>query len=219
MIRAVLLDALGTLVELEPPAPHLSRALGISAPDAERAIAAEMAYYRAHLDEGRDAESLAELRRRCAAALGDALPDGTHPNDLVATLLGALHFRAFADARPALELARGRGLRPVVVSNWDCSLPDVLERIGLAPWLDGVIASAAAGARKPSAAIFERALSLARVDPAEAVHVGDSATDDVEGASSAGIEAVLLRRDGGPGPPGVTTIASLSELERLLPAE
>jgi len=217
--RALLLDALGTLVELEPPAPHLQRALGsISGPDAERAIAAEMSYYRAHLDEGRDAESLAALRRRCAEALRDALPNGTTPTDLdelVAVLLDSLRFRAFPEAPEVLHAARARGLRLVVVSNWDCSLPDVLSRIGLAPLLDGVVTSAAAGARKPEAAIFERALSLAGAAPSEAIHVGDSPVEDVNGARAAGITPVLLRRDGGPGPPGVTTIASLAELESL----
>jgi putative hydrolase of the HAD superfamily len=215
----LLLDALGTLVELEPPAPHLRRALGvISEPEAERAMAAEMSYYRAHLDDGRDAESLAALRRRCAEALRNALPEHARPSDLnalVETLLGSLHFRAYPDARPALEAARSLGLRLVVVSNWDCSLPEVLARIGLAPLLDGVVASAVAGARKPAAAIFERALLLAGATPSEAIHVGDSRLDDVEGARGAGIEPVLLRRDGGPGPPGVTTVATLAELESL----
>ena len=79
-MAAILLDALGTLVELEPPAPalrsELSRrfALELSEADCERAIAAEIAFYRAHLDEGRDAASLAAVRRRCAGALRDALP-------------------------------------------------------------------------------------------------------------------------------------------------
>ena len=77
---AVLLDALGTLVELEPPAPRLraelARELGIeiSRPRPQRAIEAEIAYYRAHLDEGRDPASLASLRRACAEALRRALP-------------------------------------------------------------------------------------------------------------------------------------------------
>ena len=219
MIRALLLDALGTLVELEPPAPHLQRALGgISEADAERAIAAEMSYYRAHLGEGRDAESLAALRRRCAAALHDALPAGARPADadeLLAVLLDSLRFRAFPDAPEALETARSRGLRLVVVSNWDCSLPDVLSRIGLAPQLDGVIASAAVGARKPEAAIFERALSVAGVHASEAVHVGDSIEDDIEGARAIGIRPVFLSRDRAAGPAGVTTIASLAELDAL----
>lgn len=219
MIRALLLDALGTLVELEPPAPYLKDALGgISDADAERAIAAEMSYYRAHLQEGRDAESLAALRRRCAQVLRDALPQLDRRPDLdglVAVLLDSLHFRAFPDAPEALKAARARGLRLVVVSNWDCSLPDVLARVGLAPLLDGVVASAPAGARKPEAEIFERALSLAGVAPSEAMHLGDSPLEDVEGARAAGITPVLLRRDGASGPPGVTTIASLAELEAL----
>src|SRR5690349_16059311 len=63
--RAILFDALGTLLSFEPPAPHLRAALreragiDVGADAAERAIRAEIAYYRAHLDEGRDPEALA----------------------------------------------------------------------------------------------------------------------------------------------------------------
>lgn len=218
MIRALLLDALGTLVELEPPAPHVARELQIPEPDAEKAIAAEMVFYRAHLNEGRDAERLAALRRRCAEVLADALPAAVRPADvdeLLAVLLDSLRFRAFPDVPQTLQAARARGLRLVVVSNWDCSLPDVLTRIGLAPLLDGVVASAVAGARKPEPAIFERALSAAGVASSEAIHVGDSVEDDVEGARGAGIKPVLLRRDGSAGPAGVTTIHSLAQLMEI----
>lgn len=218
MIRALLLDALGTLVELEPPAPRLAQALQISQAEARQAITAEMAFYRAHLNDGGDAESLVALRRRCAEVLREALPERARTADLdemVEILLASLRFRAFADARPALEAARARGLRLVVVSNWDCSLSDVLARIGLAPLLDGVVASAAVGARKPAAEIFERALSIAGVSAAEAVHIGDSLREDIEGARAAGIEAVLLQREGTPGPPGVTKIATLAQLESV----
>jgi len=55
--RGVLLDALGTLVELEPPWLHLG---GDEPERAERAFRAEMAYYRSHSDEGRDTDSLAD---------------------------------------------------------------------------------------------------------------------------------------------------------------
>ena len=41
---------------------------------AERAIAAEIRYYRAHMHEGRDAASVRALRARCAEALRAALP-------------------------------------------------------------------------------------------------------------------------------------------------
>jgi putative hydrolase of the HAD superfamily len=218
---AVFFDALGTLVALEPPAPLLCRGLAermgieITAADAERAIAAEISYYRAHLDEGRDAHSLARLRRRCAAVLREALPSGVREADLDVVeevLLGALRFRAFDDARPALIAARRVPARVVVVSNWDVSLKEVLERVGLTPLLDGVITSAGVGARKPSPQIFLDALAFAGVPPERAVHVGDSVSEDVAGAFGAGIAPVLLRRDGRPGPPGILTIATLAEL-------
>jgi len=106
-----------------------------------------------------------------------------------------------------------------VVSNWDVSLPDVLARIGLAELVDGVMPSAQAGADKPHAAIFLRALALAGVPPAEAIHVGDSLREDVAGAGAAGVRPVLLARaDPPPGTPaGVPVIASLGELAALAP--
>lgn len=227
--EALLLDALGTLVALEPPAPKLRRALlsgfgvSVSERDAELAIAAEIAYYRSHLDEGRDEATLAALRRACAQAMGAALPtearERLDPDALESALLESLEFSVFEDVRPSLRELRDRGLRLVVVSNWDVSLTDVLRRLELSPLLDGIVTSAAAGARKPAAAIFERALRVAGAAPGLAAHVGDSVVEDIEGARAAGIEAILLRRDGSPGPQDVRTIRSLAELAAAIQAE
>lgn len=190
----MLLDALGTLVELEPPWTHLAAALGVEADEGMvRAFEAEMRYYREHSDEGRDADSLADLRRRCAAILsrelGREIP--------VETMMGAIRFRPFPDAPPALSELRGVGLTLVCVSNWDCSLPQVLERCGIGRLLDGVVTSAEAGARKPDRAIFERGLELAGCGAADALYVGDTPAEDLDGAGSAGIRAMLIDRDGG----------------------
>ena len=223
MPRAVLLDALGTLLELEPPAPRLRTELlqrfgvRIGETDAQRAIAAEIGYYRAHLDEGRDPVALAELRSRCAEALRDGLPDDERiaaidNAALTSALLASLRFEPFADVRPALAAARAAGRRLLVVSNWDASLNEVLDRLGLSPMLDGVVTSAEFGVRKPAPEIFEHALALAGVAADEAIHIGDSLAEDVAGARAAGIEAVLIKRDGKPGPPGVRTIATLAAL-------
>ena len=218
---AILLDALGTLVALEPPAPRLRAELAerfgleVSEAEAAGAIAAEIAYYRAHLDEGRDATGLESLRRRCAEVLRSALPgDGARleVDPLVEALLAALHFTAFDDVRPALEAARARGQRLVVVSNWDVSLVGVLRGLELEALFDGIVTSAGAGVRKPSPAIFEQALTLAGVSAAEALHVGDTHDEDVAGARAAGIEPVLIRRGDGPPVPGVRNISSLAEL-------
>jgi putative hydrolase of the HAD superfamily len=192
--RCVLLDALGTLVELEPPWVHLAAELGVE-PDErlERAFRAEMRFYREHSDEGRDSSSLAALRRRCASVLADELGRSVS----VEEMMSAIRFRAFPDAPPALDELRAEGLRLVCVSNWDYALPDVLERVGLRDRLDGVVTSAAAGARKPDPRIFAAALEVAGCSAGDALHVGDTPAEDIDGARAAGISALLIDRDGG----------------------
>jgi HAD superfamily hydrolase (TIGR01509 family) len=101
----------------------------------------------------------------------------------------------------------------IVLSNWDVTLPEVLGRVGLGELVDGVVSSAAAGARKPDPAIFARALALAEVKPTQARHVGDSLEEDVAGGRAAGIAVLWLNRAGDPVPSGVTAIGSLAELD------
>jgi HAD superfamily hydrolase (TIGR01509 family) len=198
--RAVFLDALGTLVELEPPWTRLACAL----PDAgdapvEAAFRREMAYYREHAHEAVDAATLVDLRRRCAELLSSEL--GREVD--VETMMSSIRFHPAPDARPALTRLRELGLTLICVSNWDVSLPEVLDRAGVGGLLDGVVSSAAARASKPDPAIFQRALELAGCEPGEALHVGDTPEEDLAGAEAAGIPALLLGRD----------IASLGEIE------
>jgi HAD superfamily hydrolase (TIGR01549 family) len=103
----------------------------------------------------------------------------------------------------------------VIVSNWDCSLPDWLGHTGLLELVDRVVTSADVGAAKPDPAMFERALEVAGSSAEDSVHVGDSLDNDVRGAGAAGIRAVLVQRDGEP-PAGVETIRALTELPSLL---
>jgi len=217
LTRAVFLDALGTLVELEPPWRYLRSVVPEDVDDERlvRAVRAEMAYYKAHAHEGRDAASLAELRARCAAVLSRELGVEVGPDELVE----AVRMRAYPDADPALRALRERGLRLVAVSNWDCSLARVLARCGLEPLLDGAVSSAEAGSRKPDPAIFAPALGIAGCAPQQALHVGDSPEEDVEAALAAGIPVLLIDRDGdGDGSEGVPRISSLEQIEDHLRA-
>jgi HAD superfamily hydrolase (TIGR01509 family) len=204
---AVFLDALGTLVELEPPWDHLRDAApGVPEEDLVRAVKAEMAYYREHAHEGRDPESLADLRKRSAAVLSRELGVEVDAEQLVA----AIRMQAYPDSDPALRDLRARGLKLVVVSNWDCSLGEVLDRCGIGPLIDGAVSSAEAGFRKPDPAIFGPALAIAGTDPAHALHVGDTAAEDVAAARAAGIRPLLIARDGG------GDISSLAEIVEYL---
>jgi putative hydrolase of the HAD superfamily len=165
-----------------------------------------MGFYKQHAHEGADTQTLGALRTRCADVLSREL--GREVS--VEQMMRAIRFRPYEDARPALAELRARGLRLVCVSNWDISLPDVLERCDLLTAVDGVVTSAGAGARKPDPAIFEAALDVAGTLPAEALHVGDTREEDVDGARAAGIEALLLDRDGG------GDISSLGEIAEHL---
>ena len=216
-MSAVLVDALGTLVELQRPWPYLVRELaerGVSVgePDAREAMLAEMAYYRIHHDEASDMEGLSDLRRRCAAILRDRLGLALGIEEVEAAMLAALRFRPYPEVPGVLRALRDRGSAIVVVSNWDVSLHGVLRRTGLDELVDAVVTSAELGVAKPDPLIFEHALALAGAAPEDALHVGDDVAADVDGARGAGITPVLVVRDGAPAPPGVHAIESLEGL-------
>nr|MCU0257717.1 hypothetical protein [Solirubrobacteraceae bacterium] len=132
--RAVLLDALGTLVALDDPVGGVRAALvrrgASAAPErVAAALRAEMAHYRARHRLARDRPGLERLRDECAAVLARELGPaarGLAPEEVRAALLEGLRFHVFAEVPGALDRLRARGSRIVVVSNWDVSLHDVL---------------------------------------------------------------------------------------------
>jgi putative hydrolase of the HAD superfamily len=96
-------------------------------------------------------------------------------------------------------------------------LHERLAETGLAPLLDGAVASAELGHAKPAGAAFARALELAGAPASGALHVGDSLREDVEGALAAGLRSALLVRSGTPPdvPEGVSVIRSLADVPSL----
>ncbi len=221
MPRAVLFDALGTLVRLEPPAPRLraelTGATGVDVGDraAERAFAAEIAFYLDNHMRGGDAAALEALRDDCAAVLHEALGvPGLERAAVRRAMLASLAFTAFPDAALALEAVRRAGARVVVVSNWDRSLGQALDRAGLGGLVDGVVSSAEVGRAKPAPEPFRAGLELAGAGAQDALFVGDSPDTDIEGARAAGIRALLVAREG-PAPEGVEAVASLEDVPSL----
>jgi len=200
-VRAVLLDAFGTLITLVDPVPRLQAALAaVGAPNPASAVSSamltEVAFYRRLQDTGRDAASLAELRRSCGEVFVAALPNQPPPDTMPRLLLESLEYTPFPDAVPALTRLRDRGVRVGVVSNWDCSLDEILVAAGIRDLVDVVLASAVVGARKPDARIFEAALDALDLAPDAVIHCGDRPDEDCHGALAAGITPVQIVRDG-----------------------
>jgi FMN phosphatase YigB (HAD superfamily) len=100
-------------------------------------------------------------------------------------------------AAAAVRWCKERSLKVVLVTNTlsrgDAEVLRDWERLGLTDAIDGVVSSHDVGWRKPHRAMYERALDLAGVRPAEAFMVGDNPVADVRGAQAVGLRAVLRR--------------------------
>jgi putative hydrolase of the HAD superfamily len=120
----------------------------------------------------------------------------------------------YDDVRPALERLHGR-FRLFAVSNGNADL----AAIGIAGYFERALAARDAGMLKPDPRIFALLLEQAGLDAARALHVGDDAVADVEGARRAGVTPVWLNRSGqhwsvaaSPPPLTVRTLLELAEL-------
>jgi HAD superfamily hydrolase (TIGR01662 family) len=104
------------------------------------------------------------------------------------------NFELYDDVPDTLAALREAGLRIGLVSNSARDVRQFARHHGLD--VDAGISSFHHGRTKPHASIFRAVLDLIGVEPAEAVMVGDTITDDIEGALALGMPAILLDRDG-----------------------
>jgi len=224
-IRAVFLDAGDTLLAADPPVDHVYRdafarhGVEATAHDVHGAVHAtwrEVDAARARGEERwKGAGGEAGFWRRFVGAVFARVGGGEMPEPLLAHLVAhfreELHWALYPEVPEVLAALRARQVRLVVVSNWDSSLPSLLERLGIRDSFDDVVVSAVVGVSKPDRGIFDEAIRRAAVAPAAALHVGDSLMDDYHGARAAGLRALLIDR-GERRPPDVESIASLAEL-------
>ena len=103
-------------------------------------------------------------------------------------------WRIYGDVLPALDQLAERGFRLAAVSNWDARLRPLLRELSLLPFFEAVSVSSEVGFLKPSTVLFEHALRMLGLPANAVVHIGDSFSEDVVGAKSAGLSAVLLQR-------------------------
>ncbi len=102
----------------------------------------------------------------------------------------------YPDAEPLLRRLNGDGYSLALVSNAPPDTAKVVEALGLSRYIKAIVISGAVGYSKPHPEIFRIALRQAGVEPHHTIHVGDLYEADVVGARSAGIEGVLIDRDG-----------------------
>jgi putative hydrolase of the HAD superfamily len=200
-LRAVLLDAAGTLIHLREPVgesyARIAREHGVDVPgwrvdDAFRRVLRAAPPMLAADDDGERAWWRDIVRATFRAA--DQMQRFADFDACFAALFG--HFarsdawRVADDAPAALAALRRAGRRVAVASNFDHRLPALLAGLGLARDLDLVWLPRDAGVAKPDPRFFLAACERLEVAPAEAVAVGDDPELDLEPARRAGLRAI-----------------------------
>jgi HAD superfamily hydrolase (TIGR01549 family) len=131
------------------------------------------------------------------------------------------HFELYDDVSPVLRQLVAAGYRIGLISNTHRCLTSFQAHFELQGLISATVSSSDHGLMKPHPSIFTAALQLLDVPAAEAVMVGDSIRQDVQGALGVGMRAILLNRGDAAAPAvagdhGVQVITSLHELAALL---
>lgn len=228
-IDAVLFDVGGTLVDLRPTKEEVFRkhlkAHGLDVPietlmpvlaKAERQFDAQTAEL-----NGKNEEPFWEQYDNFVLdRLGFSGNRESFSNDLsgeFARLIPEVtNWAEYPDARPLLEDLIDRKFRLGVISNATDLARKVLINLDLKRYFDSIVISAEVGVHKPDKRIFQIAAKELKAPPNRAIFIGDRLAVDVMGATSAGMNAILIDRSGAYPDVKCLRVKSLSALRRFL---
>ena len=160
----------------------------------DEARRAALATLERHPELDHDEEVWVTFTRRIVEGMGGTGDTYAAALELTRAWEHAGHFELYDDALPTIAALRARGLKIGLLSNTARDLDAFVAHHGI--HADALLTSRVHGKTKPHQSIFRRMLDLLHVAPGEAVMVGDALDDDVEGARSVGMHALLLDRAG-----------------------
>lgn len=205
MIRAILFDAMGTLIELKQSVGENYAAVGrelelnLNADDLNRAFAQTWRSLprrpasdgpRADDDRGWWGEIVFRVLEQSKAVLS-TLEHEEFFEAAYAYFADPTNWRARPEALETLTALQPR-FRLAVLSNFDGRLRLVLTHLGLIHFFEQIFISSELGADKPDPEIFRRALRSLRLEASEVLHVGDDPERDWAGARKAGLHVFEL---------------------------
>lgn len=203
MPRAVVFDAVGTLIHVTPSVAaiygEVSRRHGGWRTDDDIALRFRAAFARQEEIDSRanwitsESRELERWRTIVAEVLDDA-DTGACFAELYAHFARPAAWRVTPGTMETLdELATRCTL--AVASNFDHRLHGLIRDMPELRAIEHVVVSADIGARKPSLAFFEAVSRRLNIPPSEIVFVGDDPINDGQGAVAAGMSPILLGRD------------------------
>jgi putative hydrolase of the HAD superfamily len=120
--------------------------------------------------------------------------------DLYAYFASAEPWVIYPDTYDALERWKSMGIQLGVISNFDSRIYTVLDVLTLTDFFQSITISTEVGVAKPDPLIFATALQKHQCSAFEAWHVGDSYSEDYEGAQEAGLRGIWIRRSSNSSP-------------------
>ena len=135
--------------------------------------------------------------------------------ETIRDIFGPTYFKIYSEVHETLHYLQSKNIKLAIISNWQRGLKYFCQELDIYRYFNEILASAEVGCQKPDAGIFKEAAKRFKLEPKEILHVGDSLTEDIQGASSAGFEVVLLDRTNENLSKNVTTITNLSNLKEI----
>jgi putative hydrolase of the HAD superfamily len=205
-VRAVFFDAVGTLIHPEPPAPAVyvavARSLGSRLTETEIAVRFRAAFAREEaLDLANGLRTSEERERRrwrhiVAAVLPDVCDGERCFEELFAHFARPDAWRCDPQAAAVVAELERRGYVLGMASNYDSRLRAVAGGLPELRPLRHLVISSEVGWRKPAPEFFAALCQRTGLSPDEILLVGDDRVNDYEGATAAGLRAVLVGEGG-----------------------
>lgn len=202
MIQAIVYDAVGTLIHVQPAVAAIYADVGrrfgskLDADEIQRRFRNAFSL-QDRLDEHagwRTSET--RERNRWRDIVAQVLDDIADIDGCFAALFETFGkpdaWRCDRDAADVLASMHRRGIRQALASNFDRRLRDVIAPMPIARYLDPLVISSEIGWRKPAAEFFAHLGDSLQVRPEAILFVGDDLGNDYDAARSAGMRALLV---------------------------
>lgn len=207
--KAVFFDAAGTLIK---PARRVGESYAAIAAHYGKSVTPAQLFerFRSAFDgapplafPGAAADAIENLERQWWKRLVAQVfePWGEFPSfddyfdELFAYFAGADAWQLYPEVLETLAALKQQGLTLAVISNFDSRLVKILDGLNISAEFGQIIVSSAVGYAKPQPEIFATALARLGIEAAQALHIGDSETNDLQGAQNAGLRALQVDRD------------------------
>jgi putative hydrolase of the HAD superfamily len=205
-IEGVVLDAVGTVIDPDPPvalayaAAAQRQGIRIPVEEVRRRFHHAFAQDDLHRGDGPLSTDEATERLRWWRIVEQTLPEVPDPDRAFRELWdhfgSAVSWKLYRDWVPVLNILIDHGLRIVIGSNFDSRLRAVVSRM---PELHGrvdLVISSEIGWRKPHPAFYLKTFETLALKPHQILWIGDDPDRDLAGPRAVGARSILLDREG-----------------------